>query len=151
MVGKEDVEPEEEPEGDVQIEGHSLLDAGAEDLHRHLSPSHSGSVHLAEAGRCERRLLKFSKELRDRTTQLLLNHPGHRLDGVGGSLVLKGPDQREVWLRKNVRSGTEELGQLDEGGPQPPQDLGQAAGPPLMMCRAPNRGPANEEVPTTVP
>jgi hypothetical protein len=48
MIGKEEVEQEEDPEGDIQVAPHQIVHARAEHLHDHLASLIRGPVHLAE-------------------------------------------------------------------------------------------------------
>ena len=54
MAGKQQVEEEEDPEGDVEVAAHHLLDAGPQHLDHDLAPAVRRAMHLAQRGRGER-------------------------------------------------------------------------------------------------
>jgi hypothetical protein len=61
VIRKKDVEPEEEPERDVEVERHGLLDARAQDLHDHIFAVHARAMHLPEARGRLGRVLEVGK------------------------------------------------------------------------------------------
>ena len=63
MVREEDVDPEQEPERDVDVERDRSLDAGAQHLHDDIPALDGGTVHLTEARRGDRLVTEVVEQL----------------------------------------------------------------------------------------
>jgi hypothetical protein len=152
VVGEEDVEPEEDPEGEIQVQGHHLLHSRAEDLHHHLPALVPGPVDLSQGGGGHRRIVrKSSKHLRHGSAQLRLHHGPSGFGGDGRHLVLEGSQGREIGLRNQIRPGAEDLGQLDEGGTHLRDGGDEPPGPSLVLIRTSAGGSAQEKEPLPIP
>ena len=116
MIGEQDVEPEEDAEGDVQIERDQLLHPGAQHLYDHLAAVETRAVHLPQTGGGHRRAVELLERGVHRDAELLLNHADDVLREVGRHLILQPPYREEIRLGEDVRAGGEQLRELDEGG-----------------------------------
>src|SRR5690606_14830964 len=115
MVREEDVEEEEDPERDVEVDGDERLDAGAQDLDRDVLAGHPRAVHLSEARRGDRLAVERVEDLVDRPAELGGDDGFDPRSRDGWDAVLEPADRREVRLGDDVGAGAEDLGQLDEG------------------------------------
>jgi hypothetical protein len=71
MVSEEDIEPEEDPEGNLQIQGHGGFHPWPEHLDRYVFPFESSLIDLPQAGSRHGFSLEILKNLVHRTTQLI--------------------------------------------------------------------------------
>ena len=136
VIREEHVEPEEDAEGDVQVEGHQIFHPRPQHLDHHLAAVYARTMHLAQARGGHRIPLEVREVLVQRPPQLRLDHTNDVIRGIRGGLVLELADGRQIRLRHDVRPGAEELSELDEGGTEGRQCVREPLGPTFVTAMA---------------
>ena len=145
MVGEEDVEPVQEREPDVEIQGHQLFHPGPQDLYHHIATRHDGTVDLAEARRRYGLSLELVEGFVHRAPEILLEQSDDLVRRVRRRLILEHPDGGQVRLGKDVGPSRQQLRELDEGGAETRHPGHQLVRPPPMMAlAAPGGAPQND-------
>ena len=146
VVGKQQVEQEQDAERDDEVLAHDLFHPGPQHLDHHLASAVCGPVHLAERGGGQRTGLEPLEELPHVASELLAHHLLGDAGGQRRHLVGEGTDGREVGLGQDVRPGSEHLGQLDERGAEVGERPGESLRTAAVALRvAPSRAPDDEE------
>src|SRR5690606_22369276 len=145
VVGEEDVQEEEDPERDVEVDGDEGLDAGSQDLDGDILAGHPCAVHLAEARGGDRLAVEGLEDLIHRPPQLGGDDGLDLRRRDGRDTVLEPADRREVRFGEDVGAGAEDLRQLDERRPQVGNRGGKAVGPTAVVGAGTPRGAAEQD------
>ena len=121
----------------VQVGDDLLADARALHLDGHLRPvAQAGAVHLPQRGGGQRLRVEVRERLGHAHAQLGRDDALHLGVRERGHVVLEPGQRLHVRLGQEVGAGGQELSELDVGGPQPLQVVGQLAG---HRCRGRRR------------
>ena len=150
VVGEEDVQPEDDPERRVHIQGDPPLHPGPQHLDGDVAAIQPGPVHLTQTGGGDGLPFEALEEIGELPFQLLLDHAHDLVRGVGRHAVPKRSHRGQIGFGKDVGARGEHLRQLDEGGPQRGDRLHEAGGAPVVMAGPPACRASDEDPPPAV-